>query len=68
MEARRLEGIWESTSTPPTPFEADPSDAAQLPEISVEQFMRVTRMFSHKTSQTWDGFHPRHYGLLEPEQ
>ncbi len=67
-ERTRLATVWGCSEKPRDWFEADVSSYRALPEITVDEFLRASRSFSAKTSQTWDGFHPRHYSLLTEEQ
>ncbi len=67
-EKARLSGVWECSETPRAWFQAELEFYRALPEFTVAEFIRASRSFSPKTSQTWSGFHPRHYSLLNEEQ
>ncbi len=67
-ECRRLHELWRCTEEE-TPYYEAPADSWQdLPDIDPAEFLAAARTFSYKTSQTWDGFHPRHYALLNEPQ
>ena len=36
--------------------------------MTVDDFFRASRSFPAGTAATWDGFHPRHYGMISEAQ
>ena len=67
-ERDRLSGVWECSDEPQEWFQAPAESATQLEKLAPELLQRAARSFPRKTSQTWDGFHPRHYALLSLDQ
>ena len=67
-ESQRLQHIWGCREERAGWFEA-PRDAwRELPPIDVADFLKAAATFPCRSAQTWDGFHPRHYGLLREDQ
>ena len=67
-EQERLSAVWQCTEQPSAWFEDDTASYRALPEIEIGAFLQAARSFPRRTASTWDGFHPRHYGLLTEEQ
>jgi hypothetical protein len=67
-ERDRLGGIWECSEEPQEWFQAPAESATQLEPMAPELLQRAAGSFPRKTSQTFDGFHPRHYALLSLDQ
>ncbi len=67
-EAARLSDIWGCTEEAPAQFTGLAEDVEALPQVTVDDFRRAVKTFSARTSQTWDGLQPRHFGLLEDDQ
>ncbi len=63
-ERRRLQEVWRCSEESEPWFQADDAAAGALPPLSVQEFLQAARSFPRRTASTWDGFHPRHYGLL----
>ena len=61
-EADRLHGLWQAVEQPLPPWQCE--DDILLPPISGEDVKSAVKTFSHKTSSTYDGMHPKHYGLV----
>ncbi len=67
-ESERLQDIWECGDVRAGWFDA-PEDAWQeLPPITAREFIKAANTFPCRTAQTWDGFHPKHFGLLREDQ
>ncbi len=67
-ESERLQGIWECSDYRAGWFDA-PEDAwKELPPVTASDFIKAANTFPCRSSQTWDGFHPRHFGLLREDQ
>ena len=67
-ERERLMTIWNCSEVPPEMMQAPQEQLDALAPISVEVFMRAARSFPMRTAQTFDGFHPRHFNMLEDAQ
>ena len=67
-ERERLSAVWRCSEEQQPWFEADPDSYSQLPEIEIGAFLKAARSFPRRSASTWDGFHPRHYGMLTEEQ
>ncbi len=59
-ERDRLSGVWECSDEPQEWFQAPAESATQLEKLAPELLHHAARSFARKTSQTFDGFHPRH--------
>ncbi len=68
QETKRLTTVWDSKGTQEELYDPPQDSWRDLPALSAEDFIRASRTFSPRTAQTWDGFHPRHYGLLSLHQ
>ena len=67
-ERARLMSIWGSGPRPYQPFEA-PKEAFDLvAPISPATLARAARSFPTRTAQTFDGFHPKNFALLDEFQ
>ena len=67
-ERARLMSIWGSGPRPHQPFEA-PQEAYNLvAPITPATLARAARSFPTRTAQTFDGFQPKHYALLDDYQ
>ena len=64
-EADRLSALWDVSSEPLHPLEFAVAD---LPDITLDEFQAAMNRFGHRTAQTFDGLHPKHYQLLTPDQ
>ncbi len=67
-ERERLSAVWGCTQYRQPYFEAPEGSHKDLPALDVEHALRAARTFPRRTAQTWDGFHPRHYAMLEVHQ
>ncbi len=67
-ERERLMAVWGCSQDMQPWFEAPEGCHSDLPPISLEAAIRVARSFPRRTAQTFDGFHPRHYAMLEADQ
>ncbi len=63
-ESHRLGHLWQCTEEETIFFEDEAESWRDLPPIEPEAVLAAARTFAFKTSQTWDGFHPRHFALL----
>ena len=68
QEKRRLSEVWRCSEEPQPWFCDDTGSYNDLPEIEIQEFLKAARSFPRRTASTWDGFHPRHYGMLTEEQ
>eukprot|EP00959_Pyramimonas_sp_CCMP1952_P110207 2305724-Pyramimonas_sp.AAC.1 len=46
----------------------DTDDRVALGPITPKRLRPVARSFPRATASTWDGFHPRHFSMLNNEQ
>ena len=56
--------MWGCSEEPEPWFQADATAYSELPELTVEAFQKAARSLPRRTASTWDGFHPRHNGML----
>lgn len=61
-ESERLHGLWDASEEPLAPWQCE--DDIPLEPLSGEDLKKAVKTFSHKTSSTYDGMHPRHFGLV----
>ncbi len=63
MEAQRTKyrALWRPAQGP---YRYDWSDKSELPRLTAAQLRAVALTFPKKTSQTFDGFHPRQFAFL----
>ena len=66
-EVQRLSKLWEAQPTPLDPWIPD-SDLPAPPPLEPDRFLQVSASFRSNTAQTFDGYHPKHYSLLSPDQ
>ena len=67
-ERKRLTEVWNCSQTRQPWFEAPEGSHLTLPQLDVEAALKVSQTFPKGTAQTFDGFHPRHYGMMEYSQ
>jgi hypothetical protein len=63
-EASRLSDIWGCKRTRAPRFRASQQAMDELPPVTVEELRSAIHTFPRHTAHTWDGLHPRHFGLL----
>ena len=66
-ETARLSKLWNATEAPGAAVEV-PSTKPYLPDITLDDFRKALRKFSHHTARTYDGVHPKHMELLSEQQ
>eukprot|EP00959_Pyramimonas_sp_CCMP1952_P113824 2379844-Pyramimonas_sp.AAC.1 len=62
-EASRLAGLWQTTEQEQE-FNLPSATRDCLEPITPGQIRSAAKRFPKSTSQTWDGFHPRHFAFL----
>jgi hypothetical protein len=67
-EASRLSDIWGCKRTRAPSFRASQQAMDELPPVTVEELRSAIHTFPRHTAHTWDGLHPRHFGLLSDLQ
>ena len=64
--ASKLAETWKSSPQKPTNTTTRPwGGGSALPRLTVKRLSDAALSFAHGTSYTYDGFHPRHYALLQ---
>eukprot|EP00959_Pyramimonas_sp_CCMP1952_P407190 8533951-Pyramimonas_sp.AAC.1 len=62
-EATRLAGLWQAAPQEQD-FNSPPAERDRLEPITPGQIRSAAKRFPKSTSQTWDGFRPRHFAYL----
>ncbi len=68
QERDRLAQVWGCEDERQPLFEAPEDQFGRLEPISPDVLATAARSFPSRTSQSYDGFHPRHYTMLAAEQ